>query len=61
MERRERAEVVSTRVEPAESRLIRALAQAEGKTVSATIHAIVVPAVRERLASLATAPRGRSG
>lgn len=50
---REKPEVVSTRVLPSERGLIRALAEAEGTSVSEALHRVLVPAVRRRLAELA--------
>ena len=53
---RERPQVMSTRVMEVDRRRIIALAAAEGQTVSVTLHDILVPAVRERLAALAAEP-----
>jgi hypothetical protein len=58
MTRRERPEVVSTRVVARERALIRALAEAEGVSVCEVLHRVLIPAVRERLAALAGAEQG---
>ena len=50
---RERPIVVSTRVDPRERALIRALANVEEVSTSEALHRLLVPAVRERLAELA--------
>ena len=56
---RERSVVVSTRVDTRERALIRALAEAEEVSTCEVLHRLLIPAVRERLAELATpAPEG---
>ena len=46
--------VMSTRGSFADKRLLAALAAAEGQTISVTLHSILMPAVRERLAEIAS-------
>ena len=46
---RERPVVVSTRVAPAERGRIRAVAEADGVTVSELLHQLVMPQVNDRL------------
>lgn len=53
---REREAVLSTRGTQTERALVRALAEAEGKSVCETIHQLLMPAVRKKLAELATEP-----
>lgn len=55
---RERPIVVSTRVDPRERALIRALADIEEVSISEALHRLLVPAVRERLAELAMPSQG---
>ena len=50
---RERPVVVSTRVSPRERGLIGAIASAEGVSVCAALHSILIPAVRTRLSEIA--------
>ena len=44
-----RLELVATRVTPAEKAYVKALAEAEGCTITALIYGMVMPAVKERL------------
>lgn len=53
MTQRYRPAVVSTRVLPQERALIRALAEAEGVSVSEAVYRLLLPAVRDRLAVVA--------
>jgi hypothetical protein len=55
MARRRRPEVVSTRVFERDRALIRALAEAEGLSVSEAVYRLLLPAVRQRLAEVAGA------
>lgn len=50
---RQRPGTISTRVRPDERALVRALAEAEGISVSEVLHRLLMPAVRARLAQVA--------
>jgi hypothetical protein len=56
MATRDRPVVVSTRVQPSERALIRALSEAEGISVCEAVHRVLMPAVRERLTEVARTP-----
>jgi len=51
--------VVSTRADSEEAAVVRAVATLEGKSVAETIHRLLIPAARRRLAELSKA--GRDG